>query len=120
MPHGAYKLHLGRTVRVVRGKAKLRLEVATLSRENMSGEITKNAQKNDVGQKVRLFVSIVEQHNNTLRQPEETTYLVEGGLGALEGHIPQEQVIVVFEPDACTEVVVVLHVWSQERQGQLG
>ena len=103
MPHGAYKLHLGRTVRVIRGEAKLRLEVAALSREKMKGEITKNVQKkNDVGQKVCLLESIVKQHDNTLRQPEETTYLVEGGLGALEGHIPQEQVIVVFEPDACT------------------
>ena len=44
------------------------------------------------------------------RQQEETTYLIEGRLGALEGHIPQEQVIVVFEPNACAKVVIVLHV----------
>ena len=67
-----------------------------------------------MGLKVCLFESIVERHTALRRQPEGTTYLVEGGLGALEGHIPQEQVIVVFEPDACTEVVVVLHVWHRK------
>ena len=41
------------------------------------------------------------------------TYLVKGRLWALECHIPEKQIIVVLETDACAKLIVVLDVWTE-------
>ena len=42
------------------------------------------------------------------------TYLIERVLGSFESYVPQEHIIVVLQSDACTELVVLLYVYTQK------
>ena len=84
MPHWADELHLGRAIGIIMREANLGLEVTTLEiREAYKRSYTR-------------LLNDIHWHFSKEEKGMAKTYFIEGVIGSLEGHVPQEQIIVIF------------------------
>ena len=84
MPHWADELHLWRAIGIFMREANLGLEVATLYKRKAQNRSFKK------------FLHDIQWHFPMDSKGMAKTYFIEGVLGSLEGHVPQEQIIVIF------------------------
>ena len=84
MPHWANELHLWRAIGIIMREANLGLEVTTLDK--------RKAYKRSI----KKLLYVIQWHFPTDSKGMAKTYFIEGVLGSLEGHVPQEQIIVIF------------------------
>ena len=84
MPHWADELHLRRAVRIIMREANLGLEVTTLEKR-------KEHKKLDT-----VLFNDIQWNFPKEQKGMAKTYFIEGVLGSFEGHVPQEQIIVIF------------------------
>ena len=84
MPHWADELHLWRAIRIIMREANLGLEITTLDKREAHRKL------------VKILINDIQWHFPTDSKGMAKTYFIEGVLGSLEGHVPQEQIIVIF------------------------
>ena len=84
MPHWADELHLGRAIGIIMREANLGLEVTTLEKR-----------KEHIKLDTVLFNDIQWLFSKEQKGMAKT-YFIKGILGSFEGHVPQEQIIVIF------------------------
>ena len=75
MPHWADKLHLWRAIGIIMREANLGLEVTALGHKKS----------------YKWLLNYFQQDKGMAN-----TYFIEGVLGSFVGHVPQEQIIVIF------------------------
>ena len=84
MPHWANELHLWRAIRIIMREANLGLEVTTLDKRKVHNR------------SIKKLLYDIQWHFPTDSKGMAKTYFIEGVFGSLEGHVPQEQIIVIF------------------------
>ena len=84
MPHWADELHLRRAIGIIMREANLGLEVTTLDKR-----------KEQIKLDTVLFNDI-QWHFPDEQKGMAKTYFIKGVFGSFEGHVPQEQIIVIF------------------------